>query len=88
MRDLRNLNSIRYLYLAAMAALVYSLPGTLSAANDSRIAVELPAMMQQHMLSNRREHLAAISEILAFLEKNLLAETAEHRPGAPCLLCT
>jgi hypothetical protein len=52
MSDLRSLNSIRYLYLAAMAALVYSLPGTLAAANDSRIAVELPAMMQQHMLSN------------------------------------
>jgi hypothetical protein len=88
MRDIKNPNSIRYLYLAATAALACSLPGTLVAANDFRIVVELPAMMQQHMLSNMRDHLAAINDILAFLGNDQLdqaAETAEHRLGMSSL---
>ena len=85
MRALRSLKSIRYLCLAA---LVCALPGNLGASGDNRIAVELPAMMQQHMLSNMRDHLAAINEILAFLGNDRLdeaAETAEHRLGMSSL---
>ena len=81
---MRSLNRIHYLYLATMAVLTCSLPGTLGAANDSRIAVELPAMMQQHMRANMRDHLAAINEILAFLGNDQLdeaAEIAEYRLG-------
>jgi hypothetical protein len=85
MRALRSLKSIRYLCLAA---LVCALPGNLGASGDNRIAVELPAMMQQHMLSNMRDHLAAINEILAFLGNDQLdeaAETAEQRLGMSSL---
>jgi len=85
MRVMRSLKKIRYLCLAA---LVCSLPGNLGASGDNRIAVELPAMMQQHMLSNMRDHLAAINEILAFLGNDQLdeaAETAEHRLGMSSL---
>ena len=88
MRDIRSLNSIRYLYLAASAALACCLPGPLLAAGDSRIAVEMPAMMQQHMLSNMRDHLAALNEILVHLDNDELdkaAETAEYRLGMSSL---
>ena len=45
-------------------------------------------MMQQHMLSNMRDHLAAINEILVYLSKGELdkaAETAEYRLGMSSL---
>jgi len=45
-------------------------------------------MMQQHMLSNMRDHLAAINEILGLLGSDQLdqaAETAEHRLGMSSL---
>ena len=45
-------------------------------------------MMQQHMLSNMRDHLAAINEILVYLDKDELekaAETAEYRLGMSSL---
>jgi hypothetical protein len=58
------------------------------AQDDSRVPVELPAMMQQHMLSNMRDHLAAIDEILVYLgegELDRAAETAEYRLGMSSL---
>ena len=45
-------------------------------------------MMQQHMLSNMRDHLAAIHEILVLLgsgEQDKAAETAELRLGMSSL---
>ena len=45
-------------------------------------------MMQQHMLSNMRDHLAAINEILVYLDNDELdkaAETAEYRLGMSSL---
>ncbi len=45
-------------------------------------------MMQQHMLSNMRDHLAAINEILIYLDNDELekaAETAEYRLGMSSL---
>lgn len=68
--------------------LVFGLPVDSIASNDSRVAVELPRMMQQHMLSNMRDHLAAINEILIYLGKGELekaAETAEYRLGMSSL---
>lgn len=56
--------------------------------NDPRQLVELPAMMQQHMLSNMRDHLAAIDEILVKMGKGELeraAEIAETRLGTSSL---
>jgi hypothetical protein len=45
-------------------------------------------MMQQHMLANMRDHLAAINEILIYLGNDDLesaAETAEYRLGMSSL---
>jgi len=85
MKVMRIAKRMHYLFLAALFC---SLPGNLSASGDNRIAVELPAMMQQHMLSNMRDHLAAINEILGLLGSDQLdqaAETAEHRLGMSSL---
>jgi len=79
------MNRIHYLLLAALAA---GLPGTSVSSNDTRIPVELPEMMQQHMLSNMRDHLAAINEILVYLgndEPDKAAEVAEYRLGMSSL---
>lgn len=51
---------------------------------DQRILVELPPMMQEHMLSNMRDHLAALDEILRLLateKADKAAEVAEARLG-------
>ena len=45
-------------------------------------------MMQQHMMSNMRDHLSAINEILVYLgneELDKAAETAEYRLGMSSL---
>lgn len=63
-------------------------PGNSVASADTRVLVELPEMMQQHMLSNMRDHLAAINEILVYLasgELDKAAETAENRIGMSSL---
>lgn len=55
---------------------------------DSRALVQLPDMMQQHMLSNMRDHLAAINEILIMLagdESEKAADIAESRLGMSSL---
>jgi len=80
-----NMNRIIFFFLAA---LVTGLPGTSASSNDSRILVELPEMMQQHMLSNMRDHLTSINEILVYLGNDELekaAEIAEYRLGMSSL---
>ncbi len=55
-----------------------------STAEDSRELVKLPAMMQSHMLQNMRDHLLALSEIMAALEEGNKVEAvkiAESRLG-------
>ena len=76
---------IHHLYLAALIA---GSSTSATAANDPRVAVALPEMMQQHMLANMRDHLAAINEILLQLGRGDLeqaAETAEYRLGMSSL---
>lgn len=54
------------------------------AAGDTRERVELPAPMQEHMLGNMRDHLAALDEILLHLGNEAFdraAEVAESRLG-------
>lgn len=61
---------------------------SVQAGEDSRQLVELPEMMQQHMLSNMRDHLAAINEILNHLaneEFDQAAHVAESRLGMSSL---
>lgn len=51
--------------------------GLVHADEDTRQLVELPEMMQQHMLSNMRDHLVAINEIITSLANEELAKAAE-----------
>lgn len=77
----------RILYIT-LTILVTNLPGKSIASKDERILVELPEMMQRHMMSNMRDHLAAVNEILVYLGNGDLekaAETAEYRLGMSSL---
>ncbi len=61
---------------------------TTSADEDKRQLVEMPEMMQQHMLSNMRDHLVALNEILHYLGSDQLdraSEVAEARLGMSSL---
>jgi cytochrome c553 len=76
---------IHFLLVTAVTAI---LTGTSIATNDTRLPVELPGAMRQHMLANMRDHLAAINEILGYLGKGKLekaADTAEYRLGMSSL---
>jgi len=58
------------------------------AADDTREMVQMPDMMQGHMLSNMRDHLAAINEILTRMtegEVDKAAQIAETRLGMSSL---
>jgi cytochrome c556 len=61
---------------------------TSRADEDSRQFIELPKMMQDHMMSNMRDHLASINEILQKMKNGELdkaAEVAESRLGMSSL---
>jgi len=75
-----------------MKIIIYSILITLlvltgavsNAYSDSRQLVELPEMMQQHMMSNMRNHLETINLILIHLgneEMDMAAELAEQNLG-------
>jgi cytochrome c553 len=64
---LTNIASILVLLTSAMAI----------ADQDSRQLVELPEIMKQHMMSNMRDHLAAINEILISLAHDRLDQAAD-----------
>jgi len=60
----------------------------IAANEDSRQFVELPEMMQKHMMTNMRDHLKAINEILSSLSNNQMdkaASIAEQRIGMSSL---
>ncbi len=84
--QIKNMSKNFYILLAVLAS---SLHGNSVASNDTRILVELPEMMQQHMLSNMRDHLTAVNEILVYLGNDELekaADTAEYRLGMSSLV--
>lgn len=73
-----------------LLALIVAMPCAMhaSAAGEARQVVKLPAPMEQHMLANMRDHLAAISEIQQALGKNEYAragDIAEKRIGMSSL---
>ena len=71
-----------------LTVLVTSFSANSAASSDTRVLVELPEMMRAHMLSNMRDHLVAINEILVYLGSDQLdkaAETAEYRLGMSSL---
>ncbi len=79
---------MRKILLLILALFLGNLTGKSFAVADARELVDLPQMMQQHMLANMRDHLAAINEILAYLrsgETDKAAETAEFRLGMSSL---
>lgn len=75
--------------IVILTMLIGQLMGTMTqAGEDSRQLVELPEMMQQHMMSNMRDHLVAINEILTSMgnsELDKAAEVAESRLGMSSL---
>lgn len=76
-------------FLYKAVSIVFLFSANLSiAGDDQRQLVQLPEMMQQHMMSNMRDHLAAINEILINLangELDKAAEVAEYRLGMSSL---
>ncbi len=75
------------LHIIAPIFLVFA-SNTSTANDDSRQFVKLPEMMQQHMMSNMRDHLVSINEILINLANDQLdqaAEIAESRLGMSSL---
>jgi len=58
------------------------------AAQDTRELVDLPPMMQEHMLGNMRDHLSALNEMFGALAEGntaLAADIAEARLGMSSL---
>ena len=77
----------KYLSLAASILLVCSSSVSM-AEDDARQLVQLPEMMQQHMMSNMRDHLAVINELLINIANDELDEAAriaEYRLGMSAL---
>ena len=69
-------------------ALLMSASTISSASDDARQLVQLPDAMQQHMMSNMRDHLVAMNTILTHLGNNELdkaADVAEQRLGMSSL---
>ncbi|MBT9539496.1 hypothetical protein [Thiobacillus sp.] len=63
-------------------------PVVLASDDDSRVAVDMPAMMRSHMLANMREHLLSLHEIqsaLALGNYGAAADIAEKRLGMSSL---
>lgn len=76
------------LFAPMLLAALLAAPMTLAAEDDTRAAVDLPAMMRTHMLANMRDHLNAIHEIqssLAAGEYEAAADVAETRLGMSSL---
>lgn len=79
---MKNILSLATLVLLAITSCISR------ADDDTRQFVQLPEMMQQHMMSNMRDHLKALNEILAALadgELDKAADIAEHRLGMSSL---
>ena len=75
--------------ILAAAALIVSFTGNIAMAEDDpRLLVQMPEMMQQHMLSNMRDHLNTLNEILVDMANDKLdsaSDIAEHRLGMSSL---
>lgn len=81
--------SVTGIHGLSLLALLTFLPGNSSASSVQRVLVELPQMMQEHMMSNMRDHLVAVNEILIYLGQGELekaAETSEYRLGMSSLV--
>ncbi len=78
----------KLLYAPLVFAGLLAFPLALAAEEDTRVAVDMPAMMRTHMLASMRDHLTAIQEIqssLAAGEYDVAADIAEKRLGMSSL---
>ena len=77
------------IYLSITVPILLACSYSVSMADDEeRRLVQLPEMMQQHMMSNMRDHLVAINEILIKMANGdfeKAAEVAEYRLGMSSL---
>ncbi len=76
------------LLIPLVLAGLLSAPLAFAAEGDTRIAIEMPAMMQDHMRANMRDHLRAINEIQTLLSAGkyeAAADVAEKRIGMSSL---
>jgi Mg/Co/Ni transporter MgtE len=74
--------------LSAAVSLVLFAINSSHAEDDPRILVQMPEMMQQHMLANMRDHLNTLNEILIDMANDKLdvaSDIAEHRLGMSSL---
>ncbi len=75
--------------LSIIAPLLIILASNIAIAHeDSRQFVKLPKMMQKHMMSNMRDHLEVINEIVFYMANDQLdeaADIAESRLGMSSL---
>lgn len=70
------------------ALLAIALAGGTQAEDETRELVEMPAMMQEHMLGNMRDHVRALEDILSYLAEGQgkkAADVAEARLGLSSL---
>ena len=78
----------KLLFAPFVLASLTAAPIAPAAEGDSRVAVDMPAMMQDHMRANMRDHLRAINEIQSFLavgKYDAAADIAEKRIGMSSL---
>ncbi len=77
----------KQLYFLAPMLLIFASHYSISA-DDTRQWVKLPEKMQHHMLSNMRDHLVTINQILIYMSNDQLdkaADLAEDRLGMTSL---
>jgi cytochrome c556 len=75
-------------FACALGILLLLVSPLYATAKDARQKVEMPPMMQEHMLNNMRDHLHALQEIQAALAKSdfdKAADIAERRIGMSSL---
>jgi hypothetical protein len=78
---------MRYI-VALISGLFFVVLSNAGKAQDSREFVKLPAPMQEHMLTNMRDHLATLNEIIGDVADNKFddaAKIAEQRLGMSSL---
>ena len=64
-------------YVTLLSLVSAFLASPVLAANDNRVLVEMPPMMQQQMRADMRDHLMTIQQITALLSKQQYEEAAD-----------
>lgn len=81
-------NTMKNFLYTIVPILLFGSANLVTADQDPRELVQLPEMMQQHMMANMRDHLVTLNEILITMANGELekaAEVAESRLGMSSL---